>query len=96
MPTRNISLTAEQDAFVEHLAVARPANIRTPAKPCGTRCARSSSADGRIALKLKALRAQVKAGHRCDGSAATWWRTAIARSTAISKDCPRKPRRPAR
>ena len=41
MPTRNVSLTAEQDVFVE--AMVRAGRYQTPVKLCATRCTACSS-----------------------------------------------------
>jgi hypothetical protein len=45
MPTRNISLTAEQDAFVEKLVTA--GEYQNAGKPFATHCAHWSSAGGK-------------------------------------------------
>ena len=47
MPTRNISLTPEQDAFVEE--VVRLATTRMPARLFGMRCVYLSSAGRKTA-----------------------------------------------
>ena len=59
-PTRNISLTPEQDAFIEEAV--KPGDYQNPVRRCAMRCARCSSADARRPLKLEVLRQQIDAG----------------------------------
>ena len=60
MPTRNISLTAEQDAFVESVVKAGEYQNASEAVRDALRVLRQRRRED--ALRLKALRAQVKAG----------------------------------
>jgi antitoxin ParD1/3/4 len=60
MPTRNISLTAEQDAFVESVVKAGEYQNASEAVRDALRVLQQRRQED--ALKLKALRAQVKAG----------------------------------
>jgi antitoxin ParD1/3/4 len=60
MPTRNISLTAEQDAFVESVVKAGEYQNASEAVRDALRVLRQRRQED--ALKLKALRAQIKAG----------------------------------
>jgi len=60
MPTRNISLTAEQDAFVESVAKAGEYQNASEAVRDALRALQQRRRED--ALKLKALRAQIKAG----------------------------------
>jgi antitoxin ParD1/3/4 len=60
MPTRNISLTAEQDAFVESVVKAGEYQNASEAVRDALRVLQQRRRED--ALKLKALRAQVKAG----------------------------------
>jgi antitoxin ParD1/3/4 len=60
MPTRNISLTAEQDAFVEMVVEAGEYQNASEAVRDALRSLQQRRRED--ALKLKALRAQVRAG----------------------------------
>lgn len=60
MPTRNISLTAEQDAFVESVVRAGEYQNASEAVRDALRVLQQRRRED--ALKLKALRAQIKAG----------------------------------
>jgi antitoxin ParD1/3/4 len=60
MPTRNISLTAEQDAFVESVVKAGEYQNASEAVRDALRVLQQRRRED--ALKLKALRAQIKAG----------------------------------
>ena len=60
MPTRNISLTAEQDAFVEELVKAGQYQNASEALRDALRALEQRRRED--ALKLKALRMQIKAG----------------------------------
>ena len=60
MPTRNISLTAEQDAFVESVVQAGEYQNASEAVRDALRAPQQRRRED--ALKLKALRAQIKAG----------------------------------
>ena len=60
MPTRNISLTAEQDAFVENVVKAGEYQNASEAVRDALRALQQRRRED--ALKLKALRAQIKAG----------------------------------
>jgi antitoxin ParD1/3/4 len=60
MPTRNISLTAEQDAFVERLVKAGEYQNASEALRDALRALEQRRREDQ--LKLKALRMQVKAG----------------------------------
>ncbi len=60
MPTRNVSLTAEQDAFVEKVVKAGEYQNASEAIRDALRVLQQKRRED--ALKLKALRAQVKAG----------------------------------
>jgi antitoxin ParD1/3/4 len=60
MPTRNISLTAEQDAFVERVVEAGEYQNASEAVRDALRVLQQRRRED--ALKLKALRAQIKAG----------------------------------
>ena len=60
MPTRNISLTAEQDAFVENLVEVGEYQNASEAVRDALRALQQRRREG--ALKLKALRMQIKAG----------------------------------
>jgi antitoxin ParD1/3/4 len=60
MPTRNISLTAEQDAFVESVVRAGEYQNASEAVRDALRALQQRRRED--ALKLKALRAQIKAG----------------------------------
>ena len=60
MPTRNISLTAEQDAFIEKAVKSGEYQNASEAVRDALRVLRQRQRED--ALKLKALRAQVKAG----------------------------------
>ena len=60
MPTRNISLTAEQDAFVEKVVRAGEYQNASEAVRDALRALQQRRRED--ALKLKALRAQIKAG----------------------------------
>jgi len=60
MPTRNVSLTPEQDAFIDEFW--RRANTGTPAKRCVMPFARCSSAGRLDSLKLDKLRLSIQAG----------------------------------
>ena len=60
MPTRNISLTAEQDAFVESVVKAGEYQNASEAVRDALRVLRQRRRED--ALKLRALRAQIKAG----------------------------------
>jgi antitoxin ParD1/3/4 len=60
MPTRNISLTAEQDAFIESVVKAGEYQNASEAVRDGLRELQQRRRED--ALKLKALRAQIKAG----------------------------------
>ena len=60
MPTRNISLTPEQDAFIEKTV--KSANTRMPAKPCAMRCARCNSAGAKTCSSSRRCGWQIKAG----------------------------------
>jgi antitoxin ParD1/3/4 len=60
MPTRNISLTVEQDAFVESVVKAGKYQNASEAVRDALRVLQQRRRED--ALKLKALRAQIKAG----------------------------------
>ena len=60
MPTRNVSLTAEQDAFVERLVKAGEYQNASEALRDGLRALEQRRREDD--LKLKALRMQIKAG----------------------------------
>jgi antitoxin ParD1/3/4 len=60
MPTRNISLTAEQDAFVEQVVKAGEYQNASEAIRDALRVLQQKRRED--ALKLRALRAQIKAG----------------------------------
>ncbi len=60
MPTRNISLTAEQDAFVEQVVKAGEYQNASEAIRDALRVLQQTRRED--ALKLRALRAQIKAG----------------------------------
>ena len=60
MPTRNISLTAEQDAFIEKAVKSGEYQNASEAVRDALRVLRQRQRED--ALKLKALRAQTKAG----------------------------------
>jgi antitoxin ParD1/3/4 len=60
MPTRNISLTAEQDAFIEKAVKSGEYQNASEAVRDALRVLRQRQRED--ALKLKALRAQLKAG----------------------------------
>jgi antitoxin ParD1/3/4 len=60
MPTRNISLTAEQDAFVESVVKTGEYQNASEAVRDALRILQQRRRED--ALKLKALRAQIKAG----------------------------------
>jgi antitoxin ParD1/3/4 len=60
MPTRNISLTAEQDAFVEEVVEAGEYQNASEAIRDALRVLQQRRKEDR--LRLKALRAQLKAG----------------------------------
>jgi antitoxin ParD1/3/4 len=60
MPTRNISLTDEQDAFVERVVKAGEYQNASEAVRDALRALQQRRSED--ALKLKALRAQIKAG----------------------------------
>ena len=60
MPTRNISLTDEQDAFVEKVVKAGEYQNASEAVRDALRVLQQRRSED--ALKLKALRAQIKAG----------------------------------
>ena len=60
MPTRNISLTAEQDAFIESVVKTGEYQNASEAVRDGLRELQQRRRED--ALKLKALRAQIKAG----------------------------------
>jgi antitoxin ParD1/3/4 len=60
MPTRNISLTSEQDAFVENVVRAGEYQNASEAVRDALRALQQRRRED--ALKLKALRAQIKAG----------------------------------
>jgi antitoxin ParD1/3/4 len=60
MPTRNISLTAEQDAFVESVVKTGEYQNASEAVRDALRALQQRRRED--ALKLKALRAQIKAG----------------------------------
>lgn len=60
MPTRNISLTAEQDAFVQELVEAGEYQNASEAVRDALRALQQRRKED--SLKLKVLRAQVKAG----------------------------------
>ena len=60
MPTRNISLTVEQDAFVDQVVAAGEYQNASEAVRDALRTLQQRRRED--ALKLKALRAQVKAG----------------------------------
>jgi len=60
MPTRNISLTDEQDAFVEKVVKAGEYQNASEAMRDALRALQQRRQED--ALKLKALRAQIKAG----------------------------------
>ena len=60
MPTRNISLTAEQDAFVEKVVKAGEYQNASEAMRDALRALQQRRRED--ALKLKALRTQIKAG----------------------------------
>jgi antitoxin ParD1/3/4 len=60
MPTRNISLTDEQDAFVERIVKAGEYQNASEAVRDALRALQQRRQED--ALKLKALRAQIKAG----------------------------------
>ena len=60
MPTRNISLTAEQDAFIESVVKAGEYQNASEAVRDALRVLRQRRRED--TLKLRALRAQIKAG----------------------------------
>jgi antitoxin ParD1/3/4 len=60
VPTRNVSLTAEQDAFVERIVKAGEYQNASEAIRDALRVLQQKRRED--ALKLKALRAQIKAG----------------------------------
>jgi antitoxin ParD1/3/4 len=60
MPTRNISLTAEQDAFVERIVKAGEYQNASEAVRDALRALQQRRREDE--LKLKALRAQIRAG----------------------------------
>lgn len=60
MPTRNISLTAEQDAFVEEIVDAGEFQNASEAVRAALRLLKKQRAED--ALRLQALRAQVREG----------------------------------
>lgn len=60
MPTRNISLTAEQDAFVEKIVKSGEYQNASEAVRDALRALQQRRQED--ALKLKALRAQIRAG----------------------------------
>jgi antitoxin ParD1/3/4 len=60
MPTRNISLTAEQDAFVQEVVEAGEYQNASEAVRDALRVLQQRRREDR--LRLKALRAQIKAG----------------------------------
>lgn len=60
MPTRNISLTAEQDAFVQEIVDAGEYQNASEAVRDALRTLQQRRQEDR--LRLKALRAQIKAG----------------------------------
>jgi antitoxin ParD1/3/4 len=60
VPTRNVSLTAEQDAFVERVVKAGEYQNASEAIRDALRVLQQKRRED--ALKLKALRAQIKAG----------------------------------
>jgi antitoxin ParD1/3/4 len=60
VPTRNVSLTAEQDAFVERIVKAGEYHNASEAIRGALRVLQQKRRED--ALKLKALRAQIKAG----------------------------------
>jgi antitoxin ParD1/3/4 len=60
MPTRNVSLTAEQDAFVEKVVQAGEYQNASEAIRAALRVLQQQRRED--ALKLKALRIQIKAG----------------------------------
>lgn len=60
MPTRNISLTAEQDAFIEQVVEAGEYQNASEAVRDGLRALQQRRRED--ALKLKALRAAIKEG----------------------------------
>jgi antitoxin ParD1/3/4 len=60
MPTRNISLTAEQDAFVQEIVEAGEYQNASEAIRDALRVLRQRRNEDR--LRLRALRAQIKAG----------------------------------
>ena len=60
MPTRNISLTAEQDAFVE--SVVRSGDYQNASEAVRDALRVLQQRRREDALKLRALRAQIKAG----------------------------------
>jgi antitoxin ParD1/3/4 len=60
MPTRNISLTAEQDAFIERAVKSGEYQNASEAVRDALRVLRQRQRED--ALKLKVLRAQIKAG----------------------------------
>ena len=60
MPTRNVSLTAEQDAFVERVVKAGEYQNASEAIRDALRVLQQKRRED--ALKLRALRAQIKAG----------------------------------
>ena len=60
MPTRNISLTAEQDAFIEKAVKSGEYQNASEAVRDALRVLRQRQRED--ALKLRALRAQIKAG----------------------------------
>ena len=60
MPTRNVSLTAEQDAFIERVVKAGEYQNASEAIRDALRVLQQKRSED--ALKLRALRAQIKAG----------------------------------
>lgn len=60
MPTRNVSLTAEQDAFIERIIQAGEYQNASEAIRDALRVLQQKRRED--ALKLRALRAQIKAG----------------------------------
>ena len=65
VPTRNVSLTAEQNAFVEHVVKAGEYQNASEAIRDALRVLQQKRRED--ALKLRALRAQIKASTRSNG-----------------------------
>ncbi len=83
MPTRNVSLTAEQDAFVERVVKAGEYQNASEAIRDALRVLQQKRRED--ALKLRALRVQIKAGlealdRAISPTSLTWISTAILKN----------------